>query len=116
MKKVIPYHILIFLNYYLYKFKNIYLNCIFFFEVNFGRDDNFIFILKVLKIKLIRIQRNWELINYIGVEIQRKQLEELLSLLNVTIEKYKEKDLKEYKRFSKIFFEKLNRYHIDLWY
>ena len=70
----------------------------------------------LIELKIRNFKDNFKYNSYMGDEVQFDQFDELLKDIEILKKFYNQKDIKNYKEHSKMFFDKLNNYHTDWWY
>ena len=82
----------------------------------FDKGTNFIYLILLIELKIRNFKDNFKYNSYMGDEVQFDQFDELLKDIEILKKFYNQKDIKNYKEHSKMFFDKLNNYHTDWWY
>ena len=82
----------------------------------FDKGTNFIYLILLIELKIRNFKDNFKYNSYMGDEVQFDQFDELLNDIEILKKFYNQKDIKNYKEHSKVFFDKLNNYHTDWWY
>ena len=82
----------------------------------FDKGTNFIYLILLIELKIRNFKDNFKYNSYMDDEVQFDQFDELLKDIEILKKFYNQKDIKNYKEHSKVFFDKLNNYHTDWWY
>lgn len=99
-----------------YHLDNFLFNIKYLYSIFNNSDNNFIFIIIEIENRLKRMKKLWKYTNYIGDEEHMEQYVDLLYDIKILKQYYKDKNIELYKIQSKIFFNKLNKYHTNFWY